>query len=167
MEDDSSDDEGPVLRDGTIEASVRNPKPLRDLLPHRTSTGPLEPPRPASSGGLGAGGQAKGPSRPLPPTPDDNGSSSSNGLRSNMPDLLPQTPAQVSSPAARHESQGQLPGQGSPGLNQSQLQEKQKSFLSFGFSAGSGQQGVMGMDGSEGEPPRRESHINIKETILR
>ena len=35
FQDDSSDDEGPVLRDGTIEASVRNPKPLRDLLPHR------------------------------------------------------------------------------------------------------------------------------------
>jgi len=161
VEDDSSDDEGPVLRDGTIEASVRNPKPLRDLLPHRTSTGPLEPPRPASSGGQG---QAKGPSRPLPPTPDDNGSGSSNGLRSNMPDLLPQTPAQVSSPATRHETPGQLPGQGSPGLNQSQLQEKQKSFLSFGFSAGSGQQGVMGMDGSVGVPPRRESHINVNVT---
>jgi len=165
VEDDSSDDEGPVLRDGTIEASVRNPKPLRDLLPHRNSTGPLEPPRPASGGGQGVGGQAKGPSRPLPPTPDDNGSSS-NGLRSNMPDLLPQTPAQLSSPAVRHETQvssGQLPGQGSPGLNQSQLQEKQKSFLSFGFSAGSGQ-AVVGLDGSVGVPPRRESHINVNVT---
>jgi len=83
-----------------------------------------------------------------------------------MPDLLPQTPAQVSSPAARHEpGPGQLTGQGSPGLNQSQLQEKQKSFLSFGFSAGSGQQGgVVGMDGSVGVPPRRESHINVNVT---
>merc|ERR1719278_922639 len=69
VEDDSSDDEGPVLRDGTIEASVRNPKPLRDLLPHRNSTGPLEPPRPAPSQASQA--QGKGPSRPLPPTPDD------------------------------------------------------------------------------------------------
>jgi TRAF2/NCK-interacting kinase len=79
-------------------------------------------------------------------------------IRSNMPDLLPQTPttninASISSPAARpHES----PLQGSPGLNQS-LQEKQKSFLSFGFGAGSS------------EPvgsvvPRRESHINVNVT---
>ena len=83
-----------------------------------------------------------------------------------MPDLLPQTPAQLSSPAVRHETQvssGQLPGQGSPGLNQSQLQEKQKSFLSFGFSAGSGQ-AVVGLDGSVGVPPRRESHINVNVT---
>merc|ERR1719481_1963054 len=62
VEDDSSDDEGPVLRDGTIEASVRNPKPLRDLLPHRTSA--VEPVRPVAAA-------KAGPSRPLPPTPDD------------------------------------------------------------------------------------------------
>ena len=110
VEDDSSDDEAPVLRDGTIEASVRNPKPLRDLLPHRNSTGPLEPPRqgPSSQAQQGPG---KGPSRPLPPTPDDDGSS--NGLRSNMPDLLPQTPTTITSPSVRHEPQSQ----GSPGIN--------------------------------------------------
>ena len=161
VEDDSSDDEGPVLRDGTIEASVRNPKPLRDLLPHRNSTGPLEPPRPAPSQASQA--QGKGPSRPLPPTPDDD--STSNGLRSNMPDLLPQTPTQVTSPAVRHvEQPPAAAGQGSPGLNQSQLQEKQKSFLSFGFSAGSGDLGGSVGVGSVGLPPRRESHINVNVT---
>jgi len=175
VEDDSSDDDGPVLRDGTIEASVRNPKPLRELLPHRNSSGPLEPARAVTAV------PAKGPSRPLPPTPDDDDTMRRGGridspgnpsrmestqsnhthspaIRSNMPDLLPQTPttninASISSPAARpHES----PLQGSPGLNQS-LQEKQKSFLSFGFGAGSS------------EPvgsvvPRRESHINVNVT---
>jgi len=161
VEDDSSDDEGPVLRDGTIEASVRNPKPLRELLPHRNSVGPLEPARPA------AGAAAKGPSRPLPPTPDDTEDtiqrragrldSPSNGsqqgaVRSNMPDLLPQTPTTVSPAQAR------LPpdSQGSPGLSQS-LQEKQKSFLSFGFGAG-------GTEAVASGPPRRESHINVNVT---
>ena len=161
VEDDSSDDEGPVLRDGTIEASVRNPKPLRDLLPHRNSTGPLEPARPApaaSQSSAAAGGQSgKGPSRPLPPTPDDD--NTSNGqvrpTMTNMPDLLPQTPT-VTSPSIRHEPQSQ----GSPGLNQSQLQEKQKSFLSFGFSAGNGEP----VGGSVGVNPRRESHINVNVT---
>jgi len=147
MDDDSSDEDVPVLRDGTIEASVRNPKPLRDLLPHRNSTGPLDPPRPGSGPGPG-----KGPSRPLPPTPDDGNTTNGGPIRSNMPDLLPQTPSSVGSPGVRQES-----SQGSPGLNQSQLAEKQKSFLSFGFSAGSGQD----LGGSVGVPPRRESHINV------
>merc|ERR1719394_1218827 len=155
VEDDSSDDEGPVLRDGTIEASVRNPKPLRDLLPHRNSTGPLDPPRSGPSGGQ-QGPAGKGPSRPLPPTPDDD--NTSNGLRSNMPDLLPQTPTNVTSPATRptnHEPQG------SPMTSQSQLNNpmKEKSFMSFGFSAGSGD-----LVGSVGVPPRRESHINVNVT---
>jgi len=155
VEDDSSDDEGPVLRDGTIEASVRNPKPLRDLLPHRNSTGPLDPPRSGPSGGQ-QGPAGKGPSRPLPPTPDDD--NTSNGLRSNMPDLLPQTPTNVTSPATRptnHEPQG------SPMTSQSQINNpmKEKSFMSFGFSAGSGD-----LVGSVGVPPRRESHINVNVT---
>ena len=147
LDDDSSDEDVPVLRDGTIEASVRNPKPLRDLLPHRNSTGPLDPPR----AGSGPAGPGKGPSRPLPPTPDDGNTSNGGPIRSNMPDLLPQTPSSLGSPGVRQES-----SQGSPGLNQSQLAEKQKSFLSFGFSAGSGQD-----LGSVGVPPRRESHINV------
>jgi len=147
MDDDSSDEDVPVLRDGTIEASVRNPKPLRDLLPHRNSTGPLDPPRPGSGPGPG-----KGPSRPLPPTPDDGNTTNGGPVRSNMPDLLPQTPSSVGSPGVRQES-----SQGSPGLNQSQLAEKQKSFLSFGFGAGGGQD----LGGSVGVPPRRESHINV------
>ena len=70
MEDDSSDDEGPVLKDGTIEASVRNPKPLRELLPHRNSSGEQRHSGLLSSSG-GQGPPKTGPSRPLPPTPDD------------------------------------------------------------------------------------------------
>merc|ERR1719319_103071 len=69
VEDDSSDDDGPVLRDGTIEASVRNPKPLRELLPHRTSA--VEPVRPAPTAAPQPAPAKAGPSRPLPPTPDD------------------------------------------------------------------------------------------------
>lgn len=177
VEDDSSDDEGPVLRDGTIEASVRNPKPLRELLPHRNSAGPgLEP---AASRAAGQAAKS-GPSRPLPPTPDDDdtmrrggvvvqSSPGNNGagshshvmppVRSNMPDLLPQTPTSSSaSPAGGRviESPG-IMGQGSPGLGQS-LQEKQKSFLSFGFGAGGSE--VVGNVAN----PRRESHINVNVT---
>jgi hypothetical protein len=40
VDDDSSDEEdedGPVMKDGTINASDRNPKPLRELLPIRSS----------------------------------------------------------------------------------------------------------------------------------
>merc|ERR1719153_1475349 len=116
VEDDSSDDEGPVLRDGTIEASVRNPKPLRELLPHRTSA--VEPARPAQPAATPQGPAAPakaGPSRPLPPTPDDEdtmrrgarGQMDSPGQgphqhppRTNMPDLLPQTPTSSASPGS-------------------------------------------------------------------
>jgi len=119
VDDDSSDDDedGPVMKDGTINASDRNPKPLRELLPIRSSAAAL--PAAGSSGGSsnnnaehrvsGVPLPAKGPSRPLPPTPDDDdtmtrrggggasgglimNNNSSPGIRSNMPDLLPQTP---------------------------------------------------------------------------
>ena len=122
VDDDSSDDDdedGPVMKDGTINASDRNPKPLRELLPIRSSAASASP---AASSSNNAEHRvscvpplaAKGPSRPLPPTPDDddtmtrrggaNGGGASGGLimnsaasspaiRSNMPDLLPQTPS--------------------------------------------------------------------------
>jgi len=178
VDEDSSDDEGPVLRDGTIEASVRNPKPLRELLPHRNSSGPVEP-----VGGRPTGGQlpaAKtGPSRPLPPTPDDDdtmrrggrGAQDSPGInqvappvRTNMPDLLPQTPTSSSASPGMAGVRG-VPldhgmgdHQGSPGLSQS-LQEKQKSFLSFGFGAGGSE-----IVANAAPNPRRESHINVNVT---
>lgn len=192
VEDDSSDDEGPVLRDGTIEASVRNPKPLRELLPHRTSA--VEPARPVQPASTPQGPVAPakaGPSRPLPPTPDDEDTmrrgarlmdSPGQGPhqhppRTNMPDLLPQTPTSSASPGSgRPQGLGMFQEQGSPGLGQS-LQEKQKSFLSFGFG--------VDRQGGATEPvidrhikdkslyqlfqvgsvvPRRESHINVNVT---
>ena len=85
-DDDSSDEDGPVLKDGTINASERNPKPLREFLPHRTSV-VAAPPPPTGNGATPSSSAneqqqhrisgmplppSKGPSRPLPPTPDDN-----------------------------------------------------------------------------------------------
>ena len=62
---DSSGDKGPVLRDGIIEASVRNPKLLHDLLPHQMSA--VEP-RQATTNSS----RAPGPGiAALPPTPED------------------------------------------------------------------------------------------------
>jgi len=191
VEDDSSDDEGPVLKDGTIEASVRNPKPLRELLPHRNSSGEQRHSGLLSSSG-GQGPPKTGPSRPLPPTPDDDdtmrrerggmGSSPNNGVgpgghshgqgppvRSNMPDLLPQTPTNnspgIGSRLPPESPSVGGPAGGSPGLGH---QEKQKSFLSFGFGAG-GLQDQSGaslvQQGSQAQPnPRRESHINVNVT---
>jgi len=169
VEDDSSDDDGPVLRDGTIEASVRNPKPLRELLPHRTSA--VEPVRPAPTAAPQPAPAKAGPSRPLPPTPDDEDTmrrgarleSPGQGPhqhppRTNMPDLLPQTPTAASPGPGRPLAMFQE--QGSPGLGQS-LQEKQKSFLSFGFGvdrAGAATEAVGSV------VPRRESHINVNVT---
>ncbi len=135
------------MKDGTINASDRNPKPLRELLPIRSSATAL----PSASGGSsnaehrvsGVPLPAKGPSRPLPPTPDDDdtmtrrggavgngGGGASGGLimnnnsspaiRSNMPDLLPQTPSggpptPVSRSGGGHEGHGGGGGpQGSP-----------------------------------------------------
>ena len=133
--------------DGTINASERNPKPLREFLPHRSS----------GAGGAGVGGvgapqehrvssvgvPAKGPSRPLPPTPDDDDTMRRGGnspaIRTNMPDLLPQTPSTTSGPPTPL-SRG---SQDSPGLQggnhpptAAEIQQREKSFLSFGFGAG-------------------------------
>ena len=152
VDDDSSDDDdedGPVMKDGTINASDRNPKPLRELLPIRSSASSASPTASCSSNNAEhrVSGvpplAAKGPSRPLPPTPDDddtmtrrgdaNGGGASGGLimnnnssavsspaiRSNMPDLLPQTPSggpptPVSRGGGGHESHHGAGPQGSP-----------------------------------------------------
>ena len=113
---------------------IRNPKPLRDL--NRMS-------------GSGLSAPAKGPSRPLPPTPDDDdtmrgGASGQNSSpaaphphRQVMPDLLPQHSTGNSGPSTpvtrpTYDSPGQ---QGSPLTSAVGMQEKQRSFLSFGFGA--------------------------------
>lgn len=142
-EDDSSDDdeeEEVVQRDGTLQVNDPVPKPLRELQ------------------------QRKGPGRPLPPTPDDDGSSdtmrrvaamqrmdSSPGLGGGrpqvMPDLLPQQQPSGGSPMSRMSSQD----------DQSRgMQEKQKSFMSFGFSA----EAAVASASKPTDPSRRESsHI--------
>lgn len=143
--------------DGTINASERNPKPLREFLPHRTSgVGVSGPPEHRVSS---VGVPAKGPSRPLPPTPDDDdtmrrGGNSSPAVRTNMPDLLPQTPTGPPAPHPRPSTDSPGGGQGSPHPSQADLQHREKSFLSFGFGAGSSvvENSVV---------PRRESHINV------
>ncbi|XP_055608414.1 serine/threonine-protein kinase mig-15 isoform X10 [Uranotaenia lowii] len=103
--------------------------------------------------GSGSGGP---PNRPLPPTPDDddaqgdrtlikrnrageNSSLGTPGQRTSsvLPDLLSQA-----SPATP------------PRHDKSASEEKQRSFLTFGFSAGSGGSGAA----------RRESHVNVNVT---
>lgn len=114
----------------------------------------LPPTSGASSGGGGGGGGP--PNRPLPPTPDDddaqgdgtlikrnrsgeNSSLGTPGQRTSsvLPDLLSQA-----SPATP------------PRHDKSASEEKQRSFLTFGFGAQS--------DGSAAS--RRESHVNVNVT---
>lgn len=163
VEDDSSDDDDQlIMRDGTIPANDRNPKPLREL--HRVSASGLPP-------------VAKGPSRPLPPTPDDDDSIRGQNAplpppnnapivpmnRSVMPDLLPQHStghnSGPSTPVTRPSYDAVATQQGSPLTTASGMQEKQKSFLSFGFGAGDSSPA-----GSSSAVPRRESHINVNVT---
>ncbi|XP_035792365.1 TRAF2 and NCK-interacting protein kinase-like isoform X10 [Anopheles albimanus] len=114
----------------------------------------LSPPSGGSSSGVGVGGGP--PNRPLPPTPDDddaqgdgtlikrnrsgeNSSLGTPGQRTSsvLPDLLRQA-----SPATP------------PSHDKSVSEEKQRSFLTFGFGAQSG--------GSAAS--RRESHVNVNVT---
>ena len=147
VEDDSSDEDGPVMKDGTINASERNPKPLREFLPHRTSVVAAGSNNSSSNNGPSASDHrasmlpSKGPSRPLPPTPDDDETGRPQpqqpqlgGVRSNMPDLLPQTPSNAGSGIMGGPSPGGLGprgishdssaggGLGSPHPSQQELQ---------------------------------------------
>jgi TRAF2/NCK-interacting kinase len=137
--DDDEDDDN-AQRDGTLQVNDPVPKPLRDL--------------------------RKGPGRPLPPTPDDDSDTmrraaamqvldSSPGLSGRpqvMPDLLPQQPTggSPSSGMSRMNSTTEDHARGLIGM------EKQKSFMSFGFSA----EAAAGAAKSGSDPSRRESsHI--------
>ncbi|XP_022128153.1 serine/threonine-protein kinase mig-15 isoform X5 [Pieris rapae] len=138
---DSDPDEGGgrVRNDGTLLASDP-PKPLPGLSA-------------VSEDGAGP------PTRPLPPTPDDDdphadrtlvkrGRSSGNegsGSRTSsvLPDLLSQAGQPTTPP--RHDK--------------STSEEKQRSFLTFGFGAGS-----TGSTGGSGNASRRESHVNVNVT---
>ena len=138
VEDDSSDDdEDAVLqRDGTLQVNDPVSRPLREL--------------------SGGGAQArKGPGRPLPPTPDDDNSDSmrraSQGHRMEaaqarggvMPDLLPQQSGGGSGP---NTPVSRMTAEEAAARGGAGMQEKQKSFLGFGFGEG-------GPGGPGGTPP--------------
>ncbi|XP_075747740.1 serine/threonine-protein kinase msn isoform X5 [Rhipicephalus microplus] len=163
---DSDEDDGLIQNDGTLLASDP-PRPLppdgynQETLRCLASEDPL----------------CQAPNRPLPPTPDEEEgrndatlvmrrgnhddrlgrsdlSQSSSGNLSNarssgeLPDLLP-----------RHAQQRQQDKSTSDEL---QLQQKQRSFLTFGFSAGGGS--TTGGGGPPAPSPRRESHVNVNVT---
>ena len=142
-DDSSSDDEenGEVVH-GTLQVNDPVPKPLRDLQ------------------------QRKGPGRPLPPTPDDEAQSdtmrragaaeSSPGMGRPpqvMPDLLPQQPT-GGSPVGMTRMSSTEENRNAGGMQQG----KERSFMSFGFSAEAA---------AAKDPSRRESHIavNVAPTV--
>ncbi|CAH0600516.1 unnamed protein product [Chrysodeixis includens] len=156
LEDTDSDSDveesgGRVRNDGTLLASDP-PKPLPGLSAVSEDGG----------GGAGGGGA---PTRPLPPTPDDDdthadrtlvmkrvrssGANEGSGSRTSsvLPDLLSQAGQPTTPP--RHDK--------------STSEEKQRSFLTFGFGAGSTGSGG-GTGGSGGNASRRESHVNVNVT---
>ncbi|CAH1133990.1 unnamed protein product [Ceutorhynchus assimilis] len=145
-ESDSEPEDGGrgARNDGTLLASDP-PKPLAGLpgVPEGTAS--------VSSPGATSGSSTGGaPNRPLPPTPDDdesqgdrtlvlrkNGRSSEHSRQSSvLPDLLSQASGSPGTPSSRDKSQSE---------------EKQRSFLAFGFGASS-------------QPSRRESHVNVNVT---
>ncbi|XP_053602080.1 serine/threonine-protein kinase mig-15 isoform X8 [Plodia interpunctella] len=136
---------GRVRNDGTLLASDP-PKPL-----------------PGLSAVAEHGAPTTAPTRPLPPTPDDDdahadrtlvmkrgrssGAADGSGARTSsvLPDLLSQAGQPTTPP--RHDK--------------STSEEKQRSFLAFGFGAGT--TGSSGTGGS-GNASRRESHVNVNVT---
>ncbi|KAG6453710.1 serine/threonine-protein kinase mig-15 isoform X4 [Manduca sexta] len=146
---DAEESGGRVRNDGTLLASDP-PKPLPGLSAV------------SEDGGGGSGDGA--PTRPLPPTPDDDdthgdrtlvmkrarpsGAPEGGGARTSsvLPDLLSQAGQPTTPP--RHDK--------------STSEEKQRSFLTFGFGAGS--TGSGGTTGSGGNVSRRESHVNVNVT---
>ncbi|XP_073971521.1 serine/threonine-protein kinase msn isoform X16 [Rhodnius prolixus] len=168
---DSDDEEGVVgvsgrqANDGTMLASDP-PKPLPEFSPYRpadTQSILHEVKGPSSSGGA--------PNRPLPPTPDEEesgdrtlvkrrgreerggggrelhrmdsgqGQLATPGSRTSsvLPDLLPQASSSPGTPNQRQDK--------------STSEEKQRSFLTFGFGAG-----------NNAAASRRESHVNVNVT---
>ncbi|XP_019761473.1 serine/threonine-protein kinase mig-15 isoform X9 [Dendroctonus ponderosae] len=166
-ESDSEPEDGGrgARNDGTLLASDP-PKPLAGLPGVPEGTASVSSPGATSGSGSGTGGA---PNRPLPPTPDDdesqgdrtlvlrkNGRSSDHSRQSSvLPDLLSQASGSPGTPSSRDKSQSEeyRPEHSSPFLhaNALALQQKQRSFLAFGFGASS-------------QPSRRESHVNVNVT---
>ncbi|KAL0281164.1 UNVERIFIED_CONTAM: hypothetical protein PYX00_002232 [Menopon gallinae] len=170
--DSDSEPEDLVRNDGTLLAS-EPPKPLPVDVAHGTSaiTG-HEGPSSSISGGA--------PNRPLPPTPDDDepgdrtlvmrknrderrgdfhrpdnspGQLSTPGSRSSvLPDLLTQASSSPGTPNSRQDKTTSEEYRQAVKSPPYPLQQKQRSFLTFGFGAG----------GSG--PTRRESHVNVNVT---
>ncbi|XP_012262332.1 serine/threonine-protein kinase mig-15 isoform X11 [Athalia rosae] len=163
-DDDIEDASGNNLRnDGTLLASDP-PKPLPEFSPYR----PLDSSHNAQNSHHEGKPKGGAPNRPLPPTPDDEESGdrtlviqrsregdrrggefqrsdSSPGSRpsSVLPDLLTSSPGQRQDKSTSEEYRQAV------NLPPNVLQQKQKSFLTFGFNAGSA---------------RRESHVNVNVT---
>ncbi|XP_060525553.1 mitogen-activated protein kinase kinase kinase kinase 4 [Cylas formicarius] len=167
--DDSESDSEPeeigrgARNDGTLLASDP-PKPLGGLgtVPESSSSSVSSPAATNNSGGA--------PNRPLPPTPDDddlqtdytlvrrkNGRNNDNSRQSSvLPDLLSQTSGSPNAPSSRDRDKShndEYNSDQSPFLhaNALALQQKQRSFLAFGFGVNS-------------QPSRRESHVNVNVT---
>ncbi|XP_076686369.1 serine/threonine-protein kinase msn isoform X11 [Andrena cerasifolii] len=171
-DDDLEDAGGNNARnDGTLLASDP-PKPLPEFSPFRPSTDPSST---SSHNAQNSHHEGGAPNRPLPPTPDeeesgdrtlvmkrnrDGGdrprgggsggdfqrSDSSPGSRpsSVLPDLLTSSPSQRQDKSTSEEYRQAV--KSPPPFA---LQQKQRSFLTFGFGAG---------------PARRESHVNVNVT---
>ncbi|XP_049773228.1 serine/threonine-protein kinase mig-15 isoform X3 [Schistocerca serialis cubense] len=176
--DSDDDDDGKVRNDGTLLASDP-PKPLPELSPYRPLDPGHQPQTMVIHEGASSSGA---PNRPLPPTPDEEegsdrtlvmkrnredrrtdfhrmdsspGQLGTPGSRTSsvLPDLLSQTSSSPGTPNQRQdkstsEEYRQAVSKSPPHL----LQQKQRSFLTFGFGAG----------GSG--PARRESHVNVNVT---
>ncbi|XP_074041621.1 serine/threonine-protein kinase msn isoform X6 [Leptinotarsa decemlineata] len=173
--DSEPEDNGRVRNDGTLLASDP-PKPLPEFS-YRAGLGVVpEGTASVSSPGATAGsGSSSGsaPNRPLPPTPDDdesqgdrtlvlrkNGRSGDHPRQSVLPDLLSQASGSPGTPSTRDKSTSEEflitpPSSKTPPhhmhANALALQQKQRSFLAFGFGANSA-------------PSRRESHVNVNVT---
>ncbi|XP_012135430.1 serine/threonine-protein kinase msn isoform X11 [Megachile rotundata] len=176
VESDSDDDLEDVggnnaRNDGTLLASDP-PKPLPEFSPFRPSTDPSST---SSHNAQNSHLEGGAPNRPLPPTPDEEESGdrtlvmkrnressdrprgagggadfqrsdSSPGSRpsSVLPDLLTSSPGQRQDKSTSEEYRQAV--KSPPPFA---LQQKQRSFLTFGFGAG---------------PARRESHVNVNVT---
>lgn len=163
----SDSDEGEdgvgVRNDGTLLASDP-PKPLPELSPYR----PLDAPHAPQTMVIHEGPSSSGaPNRPLPPTPDEEESGDRTlVMKRNREDRrgdfhrMDSSPGQLGTPGSRTSSvlpdlltqTASSPGTPNQRQDKSTSEEKQRSFLTFGFGAG----------GSG--PTRRESHVNVNVT---
>ncbi|PNF29405.1 Serine/threonine-protein kinase mig-15 [Cryptotermes secundus] len=153
---DEGEDGTGVRNDGTLLASDP-PKPL-----------PLDPPHAPQTMVIHEGPSSSGaPNRPLPPTPDEEESGDRTlVMKRNREDRrgdfhrMDSSPGQLGTPGSRTSSvlpdlltqTASSPGTPNQRQDKSTSEEKQRSFLTFGFGAG----------GSG--PTRRESHVNVNVT---